>query len=181
MRYILTCFLYVTFWVALHLGITLLFTELPKGLRKRIFNSKNKFFKVSKKEMRFYKKIRLPKWKDKLPQFNPRFNKKELPETVTDEYIEEFIYVTCKAESIHYTAIVLGYLSIFLTTLTPNVELWLAVHTFFGFVCLFCNLPFSMIQRYNRHRLLSFLRAKQKRSVSQADVFLRLEKEQQAV
>jgi len=181
MRYILTCILYVIFWLAIHFGVTLLLTELPQGFRKRIFNSKNKFFKVSKKEMSFYKKIHLPQWKDKLPQFNSRFNKRELPETITDEYIEEFIYVTCKAESIHYTAIILGYLSLFLTPLTPNVDFWLPVHTFFTFVALFCNLPFSMIQRYNRRRLLNFLRAKQKRSVSQEDAFLRLEREQQAV
>jgi hypothetical protein len=122
-----------------------------------VFNYKKRFFIVSEKEMWFYKKIRLPRWKDALPQFNKDFNKRKLPKKITKEYLELFIYVTCKAETIHYVIILLGYFSVLFTLLTNNREYWLWIlilmSTFIGI----CNAPFSLIQRYNRFRLVKLL------------------------
>jgi hypothetical protein len=145
---------YNLFWFSLHFGITFLYSRLPKNLRLRLFNYKKRLFIVSEKEMRIYKKIHLHKWKDILPQFNKDFNKRNLPNKISKEYLESFINVTCKAEAIHYTIIPLGYLSVFFALL-GNQQIWLIIFmpTFIGI----CNVPFALIQRYNRFRLVRLL------------------------
>jgi hypothetical protein len=126
----------------------------------RVFNNKRIFFIVSEKEIWFYKKIYLPKWKDKLPQYNKGFNKKNLFNKISKEYLELFINVTCQAEMVHYIIIALGYFSVFFTLLTKNQKYWLfiLIATFIGI----CNLAFSLIQRYNRFRLEKLLLKKYK-------------------
>ncbi|MDR2717616.1 MAG: hypothetical protein LBB89_06085 [Treponema sp.] len=145
------------FWIFLHFGVAFLFGRLPENFRLRTFNNKRKFFIVSEKEILFYKKIRLPKWKDKLPQYNKGFNKRNLSNEISKEYLELFINVTCQAEMVHYIIIPLGYFSVFFTLLTNKPEYWffifILIATFIGV----CNMAFSFIQRYNRFRLEKLL------------------------
>ena len=110
------------FWVFLYFVVAFLFMKIPEKIRLRAFNNKKKFFVVSEKEIGFYKKIYLPKWKDKLPQYNKGFNKRNLSEKISKEYLELFINVTCQAELVHYIIIPLGYLSVFFALLTNNPE-----------------------------------------------------------
>jgi len=146
------------FWIFLHFGVSFLFRITPENFRLRVFNNKRKLFIVSEKEIRFYKKIRLPKWKDKLPQYNKGFNKRNLPNKISKEYLELFINVTCQAEAVHYAIIILGYFSVFFTLLTNNKKYWvfIVIATFIGI----CNTVFSLIQRYNRFRLEKLLSKK---------------------
>jgi len=139
------------FWISLHFGIAFIYVRIPENYRLRAFNNKRKFFIVSEKEMMFYKKIGLPKWKDKLPQYSKGFNKRNLPDQISKEYLELFINVTCQAEMVHYIIIILGYFSVFFALLTNKHKYWIfiLIATFIGI----CNLVFSLIQRYNRFRL----------------------------
>jgi len=152
---IIISILNTVFWVSLHFGVAFFFKIMPESFKLRVFNNKRKIFIVSEKEMRFYKKIRLPKWKDKLPQFNDGFNKRHLPDKISKDYLELFINVTCQAEAVHYAIILLGYFSLFFTLLTKNKYIWIfiIIATFIGI----CNLVFSLIQRYNRFRLEKLL------------------------
>jgi len=148
------------FWFSLHFGIGFLFPALPEKLKNKLFNENKKIFNISEKEIKFYKKINLHKWKDKLPQFNRGFNKRNLSDKITKEYLELFIKVTCQAEIVHYIIIPLGYFSIFFSKLTKNPEkliyVFILIATFIGL----CNLIFSMIQRYNRFRLRKLIKNK---------------------
>jgi len=151
------------FWVLLHFGVGFLFMRLPENSRLRLCNNKRRFFIVSEREIRFYKKIRLPEWKDKLPQYNKGFNKRNLPNEISKEYIELFINVTCQAETVHYAIIPLGYFSVFFSLLTHNPKHWvlifIVIATFIGMG----NAVFSLIQRYNRFRLERLLSQKYKK------------------
>jgi hypothetical protein len=150
------------FWVFLHFGVAFFFMRIPENIRLRVFNNKKKYFIVSEKEVWFYKKINLPKWKDKLPQYNNGFNKRNLSKYISKEYLELFINVTCQAEIVHYAIIPLGYFSVFFALLTNNPEHWcfifFLIATFIGIG----NVTFSIIQRYNRFRLEKFLIKKYK-------------------
>jgi len=150
------------FWFFLHFGVAFLFMRIPEKIRLRVFNNKKKFFIVSKKEIWFYKKIYLTKWKDKLPQYNKGFNKRNLSEKISKEYLDLFINVTCQAEMVHYIIIPLGYLSVFFALLTNNPKyyffIFLLIATFIGIL----NLLFTFIQRYNRFRLDKLLLIKYK-------------------
>ena len=145
------------FWIALHFGTAYTFCKLPV----RWFSPGKRFFRVSDCEMNFYRRIALPKWKDKLPQFNADFDKRHLKKELSPAYVDRFLYVTCRAEMIHLAIPVLGYLSLFSVFFfeRPKEELPLfaAIATFIGL----CNLPFAMIQRYNRYRLLRLRRRMQ--------------------
>ena len=145
------------FWFSLHFGIGFLFPILPKQLKDILCNKNRKFFSVSENEIKFYRKIHLHKWKDKLPQFNRGFNKRNLPNKVTEEYLELFIDVTCQAEIVHYIIIPIGYFSIIFSLLTQNPENWIYVFILIATFIGLCNLIFSMIQRYNRFRLKKLL------------------------
>ena len=141
------------FWLSLHFCIGFLFPYLPEQLKNKLFNKNRKIFSVSEKEITFYRKMYLHKWKDKLPQFNRGFNKRNFPNKVTKEYLELFINVTCQAEIAHYIIIPIGYFSILFSLLTKNPENWTYVFILIATLIGLCNLVFSMIQRYNRFRL----------------------------
>lgn len=145
----------IVFWVALHFGTAAFFTyALPEKTKNRLFDYNKRFFTVSEKEMRFYRKIKLPFWKDKLPQFNKDFNKRNLESEITPEYIKRFLLQTCKAETIHYTISILGFLSLLFCLLEKNPVSFLPLYSGIALLAVICNLPFSLIQRYNRYRLL---------------------------
>ena len=59
------------FWFALHFGVAELITHLPAETQHRLFDWNRPFFRVSEREMALYRRLRLPRWKDRLPQFNP--------------------------------------------------------------------------------------------------------------
>ena len=146
------------FWFALHFGIAELLTSLPAGIRRRLFDWNRPFFRVSEREMAFYRRILLPRWKDRLPQFNSEFDKRHLAVSPTPAYLRKFLEVTCHAEMIHELIALLGFLSLFFCLLCEQPLNWLPL--FWG-IALFiglCNLPFAAIQRYNRFRLVRLLR-----------------------
>ena len=62
------------FWTALHFGTAELVTHLPLDVQHRLFDWQRPFFHVSEKEMTLYRHLPLPRWKDRLPQFNPEFD-----------------------------------------------------------------------------------------------------------
>lgn len=141
------------FWVSLHFGFAGVLTHLPQAVQRKWFDHRRTRFVVGAGEMRWYRRIGLPKWKDRLPQFNSDFDKRHLRKNLSVEYLEEFVFNTCRAEVIHADIALLGYLSLLFCLLcddpAANLPLFAAIATVIGL----CNLPFSMIQRYNRNRL----------------------------
>ena len=78
MKDLLITLLNTAFWVGLHFGTAGVFCALPKDVQTRWFDPNRRFFTVSDWEMRVFRKIGLPKWKDRLPQFNPEFDKRQI-------------------------------------------------------------------------------------------------------
>lgn len=150
---ILMTIVYIVFWLVVFYGTAAAVVALPEKLQSRIFDRKKFFYRVRNWEMRFYRFIRLPFWKDKLPQHNSDFDKRRLPEKITREYLVTYIFITCRAEVIHYITGVVGYFSLLFCLMSENLaelrDFYFAVAT----AQLIGNIPFSMIQRYNRYRL----------------------------
>lgn len=99
---------------------------------------------------KFYSDVlRINKWKDFLPQHIGKdgFSKDHLDDTSVP-YLDEFIMETCRAEWNHSAnclyAVVLFIINNFLMALSLTMLLLLV------------NLPFALIQRYNRFRLQRF-------------------------
>lgn len=155
---ILISLINIAFWLVVFYGTAGVIVALPKKWQKKLFNSENKFFTVTECEMNFYRKIKLPKWKDKLPQHNTDFEKRHLAKDITKEYLLKYIFVTCRAEIIHYLTGAVGYLSLFFSLLSDNIEYWRNVYFTIATAMMVGNIPFSMIQRYNRYRLERLLK-----------------------
>ena len=145
------------FWFALHFGTAELLTHLPARTRARLFDWRRPFYQVSPREMAFYRRIRLPRWKDRLPQFNPEFDKRHLAGRPSPAYLRAFLEVTCHAEVIHELIALLGFLSLFSCLLCERPLVWLPRFFCIALFIGLCNLPFAAIQRYNRSRLARLL------------------------
>lgn len=145
------------FWVVLHFGFAGILTHLPETIQRRWFDHCRPRFRTGDGEMAFYRRIRLPYWKDRLPQFNSDFDKRHLRSQLSAAYLEEFIFITCRAEVIHVGIFLLGWLSLLSCLLCEEPLANLPL--FAGIAAVLCvgNLPFAMVQRYNRCRLEKLL------------------------
>ena len=151
---ILITLLNTAFWFGLHFGTAGVFCALPKEVQAQLFDPNRRFFMVSDREMRVFRAIGLPKWKDRLPQFNPEFDKRHLAAGRDPAYLDRFLFITCRAEVIHYMIGVLGWVSLAFCLFSENQTAWLVRYAGIALFIQLANLPFAWIQRYNRKRLL---------------------------
>jgi glycosyl-4,4'-diaponeurosporenoate acyltransferase len=93
------------------------------------------------------------KWKSKLPDISDfmkwRFNKKHLAEASSD-YLSVFLTESCKSEFTHWMIIA--------STLFFNFWNDIATSAFMVIIACLLNMPYIIIQRYNRPRLIKLLR-----------------------
>ena len=134
-------------WVPFGILIGYISTQLPLSFLKRDMYPTN-----PKTDTRLQKYLKIKSWKDKLPEAGATFDggvsKKQLS-MQSVEGVERFIYETRRAEFVHIYAPVICFLYFFFN------PLWLALLMFA--ICILLNLPFTLIQRYNRARCLRIL------------------------
>ena len=106
--------------------------------------------------------LRIDRWKDRLPALDTwhRFSKKRLTEA-NHHYLRRFITETCRAESNHLRAV--G--SVVLMRLWTPLDLWMTCLV----IAVAGNLPFILIQRYNRPRLQRILGRMERRELATAE------------
>ncbi len=94
--------------------------------------------------------LRIDRWKDRLPALDTwhRFSKKRLSDA-NHSYLRRFVIETCRAESNHVRAVA----SVVLMRVWTPLDLWLTCLV----IAVAGNLPFILIQRYNRPRLQRIL------------------------
>ncbi len=96
---------------------------------------------------RWYReKMKIQLWKDRVPQFIGKegFSKEHLTD-VSIEYIDEFILETCRGEWMHMKSCICVVITLLINPLLVGLV--------FSFLILLGNVPFAIIQRYNRFRL----------------------------
>lgn len=140
------------FYTALNIGLAFLVRTFPK----RLYNHELSFYKEHTFEKKLYKKLRVAKWKDKFPERGGMvgFSKKGLKSPNDPAYIEQFITETCIGEFVHYLWGIFGFLSLPLTFLVDGTADYIHVFAIMAAINLFIQLFFSIIQRYNRPRLV---------------------------
>ncbi len=108
-----------------------------------------------------YEKIHIQDWKDHMPDMS-RIMKNMVPKRLgmcpTSDDVYLLIQETCVAETVHF----------FLCLLSPVIYFFWKNKVGIGLSCLVvcCNLPFIMIQRYNRPTLVALaarLKAREER------------------
>lgn len=111
------------------------------------------------KSGKFYRKLRVKKWKTRLPDASKRHKdmyEKKVSIQPDKENLRRLIQETCVAEIVHYQLIILSL---------PVLRIWPGAGGVVSFsLCVAGNLAFSIIQRYNRPRLIKTLQRLERRT-----------------
>ena len=87
-----------------------------RRLPSKYFTGKQKIFNVSKKELRFYDKIGIKKWKENVPELGgfTSFHKNKISDPHNNEYLETFILEACYGIVIHFVSFFTSFLIVLL-------------------------------------------------------------------
>lgn len=135
-------------------GLGLLAHWIGDALPRKRFRANRRPFCTAKweREGRIYEKIGIKRWKDRMidkSQFVPsEYTKKVDPNDGAGE-IERLVQETCVAEAVHWALLILS-----LGVLLFTSGWYAAAGLFLGVLF---NLPYIIIQRYNRPRLVKYL------------------------
>lgn len=155
-------FLYALCYVAV-LGIASHFAG--QALPRNRFSAQKAPWRAAKWEDggRIYEKLGVKHWKDRLPDMSrimPDMVKKKMTAAKGDAGTQTLIAETCVAELVHFALIVLSAGIFMFWHSAWAIVFWL-VYNLLG------NVPFIIIQRYNRPRLVALWQRKQRRAQKQ--------------
>ena len=141
-------------WIGVVLSIVIDGTVcgIVRGLPKKVARHDKKIFTVSAKEKKFYEKLKIRKWKDKIPEIGhfTGFRKNKVADPKSVEYVERFLMEACYGEVGHFYSLFLGFL---ILLLFPIHEAWLAISIPVAVVNFLLNLPTIFVLRYNCYKL----------------------------
>lgn len=137
------------YWGCCQLLIALWSSSWSYSSIRRSFST-NKWLCPDDRERGIYQKLRVAKWKDVLPDAGGWFSSSQSKKTVKREEINSFFYETVRAEQSHWLQI-LPVLPFFWMNDTILL-FWMVVYG------VLVNVPFIIIQRYNRARILPLLK-----------------------
>ena len=151
----LSCCLYL-------LALALLAHPVGQALPRRWFDGGRFPYRCCKweKQGKLYTRIGVDRWKTLVPDMSrilPDMVKKQVqPNAVTAAQAEVLVQETCVAEAVHTASSLLGLFCLRLWPGWGGVAVWLVWF-------LLGNLPFILIQRYNRPRLIRLRNLLQRR------------------
>lgn len=121
-------------------------------LPKACADFKKRIYAVSAKEKGFYERLKIRKWKDKIPEIGhfTGFRKNKIAQPKNAEYVQRFLWEICYGELGHFFSLFFAY-SILL--LYPISEVWLSVALPVATVNALLNLPPIFVLRYNFYKL----------------------------
>ena len=122
-------------------------------LPSKWFTINKKFYAAGKEESKFYEKLGIKKWKDKVLELGSftNFHKDKVQEPTNNAYIERFITEANYGVVIHSLSIPLGFLVIFIYP----IKFWFLFGLPVALVGAFLNILPTFILRYNLPKLYS--------------------------
>ena len=144
--------------VVLEIVLDAIVAAIIHAFPNKYFEMQNKMYDVSKKERKFYDKLNIKLWKDKVWELGALggFRKNKINDPNNPNYIKQFIYESNKGVAIHLVSLPVG----FLIMLFPLPKYFLVIGLPIALVNLFLNGLSTMVLRYNIPKLkVAFLRA----------------------
>lgn len=145
--------------VIVEIAIQGVVATVVRYLPNKWFTHDKKLFKISKGERKFYEKIKIRSWKDKVWELGALggFRKNKIADPNNPEYLLQFVVESNKGVVDHVGGILVSFLVIFILPLKYALRIGLPVALI---CCLLCILP-TMILRYNIPKLMvAYERAK---------------------
>lgn len=135
-----------------HLAMRLLVgLAVRQGLGRRV-NNRARWFLVRESEEQFYRKIKIQKWKKRLPTYYPQdFSLKQ-------HSMQELIQTMCISELSHEVMLLLSYVPLLLSVWFGAFYVFLLTSVCAGAV----DAVFVLVQRYNRGRLVKVVERNRK-------------------
>jgi glycosyl-4,4'-diaponeurosporenoate acyltransferase len=129
-----------------------LFAAIARLLPAKWFPQESKLYKVGKKEKNFYEKLKIRKWKDKIPEIGhfTGFRKNKILEPNNPKYIERFLLECCYGEIGHFWSIIFGFLLLLFFFISDT---WIAISIPVAIIAGGLNLLPFMTLRYNSYKL----------------------------
>ncbi len=114
--------------------------------------TESKVYLVSAKEKKFYEKLKIRKWKDKIPEIGhlTGFRKNKIVDPKSLEYLDRFLLEICYGELGHFASLFTSFL---LLLLFPIWYLWLPISIAVAIVSVLLNIPSLLTLRYNSYKL----------------------------
>ena len=134
--------------IAYHFGIRLIIGGLFDMKMKNKADYTKKWYQVSDLELKLYQKLKVKKWKNKMPTYDK--NAFDISKHSWDEIIQ----ATCQSELVHETNIVFSLFSIIAFIWFDSFVVFLVT----AFLGAFLDLIFVFMQRFNRARILKMKR-----------------------
>lgn len=141
-------------WIGIVLSIVIdgVVCGIARSLPKKCARHDSKIFTVSAKEKKFYEKLKIRAWKEKIPEIGhfTGFRKNKIADPKSVEYVERFLMEACYGEVGHFFSLFLGFLVLLLF---PIHSAWLAISIPVAIVNALLNLPTIFVLRYNCYKL----------------------------
>lgn len=118
------------------------------------FDHRSRWFQPKPFEAPLYRKLRLSRWKDRMPTYDPK------KFSLKDNTPKQLIANMCQAEVIHEVIALCSFVPVAFSSLWDSFWVFLITSILAAAV----DLTFVMLQRHNRPRLIRILE-KQKRSI----------------
>ena len=138
---------------AYHFIMRLIVGYVVNGILHNKVNYNNKYFKPKKFEQKIYEIIKVKKWKDFMPTYNPEFY------SIEKHSLEEIVMVTCQAEIVHKLIIIFSFVPVLFTLWFDSF--WVFMIT--SIIAALIDTLFVIMQRYNRPRIIKLINLKNRR------------------
>ena len=144
--------LFTAIAIAAVVVIDALVATVCRLLPAKCANHESKVYAVSAEEKKFYEKLKIRKWKDKIPEIGhfTGFRKNKIADPKSLEYVERFLLEICYGELGHFFSVFFGFL---ILLLFPITDIWFAVAIPVAVINGIMNLPSLFILRYNSYKL----------------------------
>lgn len=138
---------------AYHFTIRLMVGVGLNSVMQNKANYHKKWYQVSDFEMKLYQKLKVKKWKNKMPTFDmDAFD-------ISKHSWDEIVQATCQSELVHEINIVFSFLPIAASVWFDSFWVFLITSTLGAMY----DLLFVMMQRFNRTRILRIKRRSESR------------------
>jgi hypothetical protein len=131
-------------YIAIHFILMFITAPIIFLIFRMKYNYHHSWFIPKKFEEKLYRILKVKKWKSKIPTYDSRTY------SLTEYDITEVIKMTCHAEIVHEVIAVLSYLPILFALIISKFGLFIILSFVFSVI----HLLFSIVQRYNRPRLV---------------------------